>query len=139
VSIATLLTAPPLDDSPQQAAWEFENAMAQRSVLGAMAPLANFSGLPYNFMLSPMSSSTGPASSWLLSLQAAIDNAGNALPSAYGATTLGFPVPQILVNEDLTDPSSLQLWTFDNWNFLNIATATVIPYPAYPELTYPFW
>jgi hypothetical protein len=137
LSIVTLLTPPPMDDSPQQSAWEFELSMAQRTLLGAMAPLSQYSPLPYDLQLSPMDPT--PAGSWLMSLQQATDNAMNALPSAYAASTLGFALQNYLVDSNLTDPANLAWWTFVNSEFLQTATATVAPYPAYPELNYPFW
>lgn len=134
MSIASLIASPPLDDSAAQAAWAFELAMAHRTLLGAMAPLDRFSAIPY--FLDPMQDVHIPAGDWNTNRQQAQNDAATTLPSYYGAATRGFAAPEILIDTDLTDPASLPWWSFQNHQFLYVATATI--QPGYPS-QYPFW
>ena len=122
------------DDELGRNTFAFEHAMAHRNVLGAMSPLDAFSVVPY--LLDPMQNTEIPATKWHQNHQQAHDDFNNALPTYFGATTVGIRPAVNLIDYNLTDQRQLAWWTFSNQTEHFVAENSILP-PL--VLDYPFW
>lgn len=134
MSIATLLNVPA--DSAGQNAFAFEHAMAHREVMAVMAPLNQWSTMPY--FITPADWKASPANDWNLNHQQAHNDYASYLPGYQTALDPGFTFQHILVDSNLSDPASRQWWTFLNNQDHYLANEVVLPLPfALP--TVPWW
>lgn len=106
MSTAYLLKMP--DDPLGQATYFFEEAMAHRTLLGAMSPLDRFSVLPY--LLDPFLDN----GMWFLNHQQAQNDALTTLVPLFGATNL--------VDTDMDNPEQRTWFEFVNHQELYVAT-----------------
>lgn len=130
MSVASLLV---YKNSPTFA---FEHAMAHRNMLGGMAPLDQFSVLPY--LLDPMQKPNEPVTKWHLNHQQAHNDAMVTLLSPYyGLVELtGINSHQILIDTPLAEEGPQRWWTFNNQQEHLLAQASIL---LATELTYPSW
>lgn len=134
MAISSLLNVPEGDAARN--AFSFEHAMAHREVMAVMAPLNQWSAMPY--FIDPADWKASPADSWNLDHQQAHNDYASYLPAYSVALTPGFTFQHILVDSNLADPASLTWWTFLNHQDHFLANNIVLPLPfALP--TVPWW
>lgn len=115
MSTANLLVMP--DDPTRRTMFWFEEAMAHRTILGAMSPLDRFSVLPY--FLDPFLNNA----LWLLTHQQAQDDATR--------TVQGLSAAANLVDTNFDSPEQRAWWEFVNHLELYEATG-LLPLPLTP-------
>jgi hypothetical protein len=131
VSTANLLVNPP-GDQAGAAAWSFDHAQAHQQLLIAMAPLTQFSTVPY--LLDPDAGMSQQGGMWQTLHQQAHQDFIDALPSSYGSEARGLQTSQILLSLDVTDPGQQAWWTFANHQEHYLANQTILPLgEAYPS------
>jgi len=114
----------------------FEEAMAHRTQLGAMAPLTRFSALPY--FIDPPKVEDGM---WRLDHQQAQNDANSTIPTwgepapPYpGNLQVSVPTTQNLIDVDFNNSAERTFWTFANHHEQFVAVGFL---PR--QLTFPFW
>lgn len=127
MTIASLLVRPESDAG--KTAFNFDHAMQHRNNFQVMAPLHQWTVLPY--FIDPAQSQETPGSKWHLNHQQAHNDFTSALPSDFQRDAVGIPTSQILLDSNLGDPGSLAWWTFINHQEHYIASAIV--QPAIPQ------
>ena len=123
MTIASLLYRP--EDERAKTAFNFDHAMAHRAYYQLMAPLHEWTVMPY--FIDPAQHVEIPGSMWHLNHQQAHNDFSLALPSDFQQPTTGNPTRQILLDSNLDDPGSLTWWTFINHQEHYIANAIVLP------------
>jgi hypothetical protein len=129
VPLSSLLAYP--EDERAQDAFALDHAMAHRAYYQVMAPLHQWSVLPY--FVEPVQHADVLGSQWHMNHQQAHDDFTRTLPSDFGTTQVGIPVSQILLESDLSDPGSRAWWTFANHQEHYIANGAVLP--SIPDAT----
>lgn len=135
--------------------FDFEHAMAHREVLAVMAPLSNYSAIPYFIEPWPLPFPPypDPATDWRLDHQQAHNDFSSAMPGYFLAEHVGFGIPdnQNLLENDLNNEASRTWWTFANHQEHFIASGVISPLPGtlptgaapgwWSDVTvnYPFW
>jgi hypothetical protein len=136
MSIPTLLVVPKTEVGKK--AFAFEHAMAHRQVLSVMAPLSQWSGIPY--FIDPTHWDARPADMWNLNHQKAHNDFNHQLPPYFAAAvnTRGIPTHQILIDTGIGHKESLPWWTFANHREHHTANLAILPYPG-ALATVPWW
>lgn len=137
MSIATLLNVPA--DSAGQNAFAFEHAMAHRGVMAVMAPLNQWSAMPY--FITPADWKARPANNWNLNHQQAHNDYASFLPAYPSDTQPNIPSfmdQNILVDTNMADPVSKTWWTFINHRDHFVANELILPLP-FALVTVPWW
>lgn len=140
MSIVALLRRP--DNPTSLAAFEFEHAMAHRTLYATMGPLHRWSVLPY--FLDPSHHVDTPASHWHLRHQQAHNDFTSSIPSGYERMDAGVPTSQILIDSNLDNAESRTWWTFANHTEHFIANESMLPLPNTGTRTglpssFPWW
>lgn len=125
MSLASLLVVPNSDAGRN--AFGFDHAMSHRNLMVAMGPLNQWSVAPY--FVDPWIFAARPATSWPLSHQQAHNDFTTFLPAnpAVAPGTVGFPIVQNLLEQDLTREDGLPWWTFANHQEHFIASNAILP------------
>lgn len=134
MAISTLLNVP--DGDAGRNAFAFDHAMAHRDVMAIMAPLDQWSAMPY--FIEPTDWKASPANDWNLDHQQAHNDYASYLPAYSAASVAGFTWQHILVDSNLADQASLQWWTFLNHQDHFLANSIVLPLP-FALATVPWW
>lgn len=122
MALSTLLTFP---DPASYPVWAFDHMMAHRTAMGLLAPLDQYSVLPY--ILDPLQNIDTAASGWHLDHQQAHDD----FTAAIHLTN-----PQILLDTNLQQPDGVPFWTFANQLEHYEAQNAV---QSATDLTFPSW
>lgn len=125
---STLLTIPATQGGRDW--FSFDHAMNHRSVMVAMAPLSQWSAMPY--WIDPMRYDARPATWWPLQHQQAHNDFTDYLPAYGTALTEGIPTAQIMIDSNLGDPGSREWWLLANQMEHQIANSAMFPLPLSP-------
>ena len=137
MSMATLLVHPGEEnpDSPRHNVFSFEHAMAHRGLMAVMAPLTQWSIMPY--YIDPTNFGARAATKWPFNHQQAHNDLTDYLPAYSTAPTAGIPTNKNLVDVRIDDPGSRAWWTHNNHQEHLIAANAIFPLPlTEPPPTY---
>ena len=136
--LATLLVMPQPGDEAARNVFSFEHAMAHRGVMAVMAPLTQWSLMPY--FIDPSEFEARPATKWRMNHQQAHSDFVTTLPAYSAALVPGIPTSQNLIDQDYQNQGTREWITFANHQEHLIAANAIAPLSqALTGRIDPFW